>query len=176
VADWPRQSTIVSATNASIEKNAQVITPRSRIAAGRTGLAIRVPGGVSPRSANVPITTPPMPRTSAAMGRPLVRPRVSSPAPSATATASGSRARLATAADVLVDPGRDDTWRNARRVTAPDRPMSGRRPRKTNRQPIDSPTAPAMAGPMTPGRIQAVDSVANIRGRTLSGSERPIAT
>jgi hypothetical protein len=54
--------------------------------------------------------------------------------------------------------------------------MSGRRPRKTKRQPIDSPTTPAIAGPMTPGRIQAVDSVANIRGRTLSGSERPIAT
>ena len=29
---------------------------------------------------------------------------------------------------------------------------------------------------MTPGRTQAVDSVANIRGRSDSGSVRPIAT
>ena len=61
-------------------------------------------------------------------------------------------------------------------VNAPASAMSGSSPRNTNRQPIDSPTAPASAGPTTPGRIQAVDSVANMRGLSDSGSVRPIAT
>ena len=54
--------------------------------------------------------------------------------------------------------------------------MSGSRPRNTKRQPIDSPTAPAIAGPSTPGSTHAVESVANIWGRSRSGRLRPIAT
>ncbi len=49
-------------------------------------------------------------------------------------------------------------------------------PRKTQRQPMVSPTTPAIAGPMTPGSTQAVDSVANICGRNRSGRLRPMAT
>ena len=47
--------------------------------------------------------------------------------------------------------------------------MNGSRPRKTNRHPMNSPTRPASAGPMTPGRTHAVESVANIRGRSRFG-------
>ena len=54
--------------------------------------------------------------------------------------------------------------------------ISGSRPRNTKRQPIASPIAPAIAGPSTPGRTQAVESVANICGRRRSGRLRPIAT
>jgi hypothetical protein len=54
--------------------------------------------------------------------------------------------------------------------------MSGSRPRKTERQPRVSPTVPAIAGPITPGRTHAVDIVANIRGRSDSGSVRAMAT
>ena len=53
---------------------------------------------------------------------------------------------------------------------------SGRSPRKTARQPIVSPTIPAIAGPRTPGNAQAVESHANIRGRMSSGMLRAIAT
>jgi len=54
--------------------------------------------------------------------------------------------------------------------------MSGSSPRKTKRQPIESPTVPAITGPMRPGRTHAVDSVANMRGRSASGKVRPMAT
>ena len=54
--------------------------------------------------------------------------------------------------------------------------MSGRRPKKIHRQSKASATKPAIPGPSSPGRIQAVDSVANIRGRRCSGRLRPIAT
>ena len=54
--------------------------------------------------------------------------------------------------------------------------MNGSRPRKTIRQSHSSVTAEAAIGPMTPGRIQAVDRVANICGRSRSGIARPIET
>ena len=54
----PRHSTRVSATNASTAKKAQVRTPRSRTAAGSTGRATSVPGGVRRRSAKMPMTQP----------------------------------------------------------------------------------------------------------------------
>ena len=71
--------------------------------------------------------------------------------------------------------GRDATQaaeRDRRRDTA----MSGSRPRKTQRQSNASATTPASAGPRTPGRTQAVESIANICGRRRSGMLRPIAT
>ena len=53
--------------------------------------------------------------------------------------------------------------------------MSGSRPRNTSRQVVASATAPASAGPTSPGRTQAVERTANILGRSSSGNARPIA-
>ena len=57
-------STRVRATKASTPKNVQVRMPRSRTAAGRTGRATRVPGGVSRRSAKMPSARPATLRTT----------------------------------------------------------------------------------------------------------------
>ena len=95
VADRPRHSTRVSATNASTPKKAQVRTPRSRIAAGRTGRATSVPGGVRRRNAKIPSARPTALRTTVGTSRPVVSPTVSNPDPRATMMASGSRPRRA---------------------------------------------------------------------------------
>ena len=87
------------------------------------------------------------------------------------ATASGRRRRLAAAARASSTPAPDGHV--AQRTEASMRPAT-----RDERQQAEedeaasrsiSPTAPAIAGPMTPGRIQAVDSVANIRGRSALG-------
>ena len=69
--------------------------------------------------------------------------------------------------------GAGATARIAGSVRLAEMAMSGRRPRKTIRQSHSSVTAEAAIGPMTPGRIHAVESVANIRGRRRSGHRPP---
>ena len=86
---------------------------------------------------------------------------------------AASPAACSGVAEPTVAPG---TAMRLRRVIAPASSTSGRSPRKTARQPSAWVTPPARAGPMTPGRTQAVDSVANIGGRSRSGRERAIAT
>ena len=54
--------------------------------------------------------------------------------------------------------------------------ISGSSPRKTKRQWNAWATTAATVGPMIPGTTQAVDIVANIRGRSSSGRARPIET
>ena len=78
-----------------------------------------------------------------------------------------------TSCSLAVGPG---TLRGARTASAPDAARSGSRPRNTARQWNASATMPAMAGPISPGTTHAVESIANIRGRSDSGIDRPIAT
>ena len=49
-------------------------------------------------------------------------------------------------------------------------------PRNTQRHPATSPTTAASDGPRIPGTTHAVDSIANMRGWSRSGRQRPIAT
>ena len=127
VADTPRQPTSVSATKASTPKNMQVRIPRRRTAAGRTGRATRVPGGVSFRSAKRPIRMPATLSTTVGMGSPLVSPTVSRPAPRATVMASGRRPRRARAVSSATG-GASATFRSAPSVSAAASAMSGSRP------------------------------------------------
>ena len=68
------------------------------------------------------------------------------------------------------------SWRRPRYASAPETARTGSSPKKIRRQLKASATTPAIAGPKIPGRIHAVDIVANIRGRRCSGRLRPIAT
>ncbi len=61
-------------------------------------------------------------------------------------------------------------------VSAAATAICGSSPRKTTRQWNVWATTAATVGPMIPGRTQAVESVANIRGRRSSGNARPIET
>jgi hypothetical protein len=135
-----------------------------------------VPGGVSRRNAKMPSARPAALRTIVGTSSPVVNPIVNRPDPSATMIASGSRPRRAASRDGSAGGGASAMACRAPSVSAPASAMSGSRPRKTYRQPTVSPTVPAIAGPMTPGRTQAVDSVANMRGRSFSGRVRPMAT
>ncbi len=90
--------------------------------------------------------------------------------------ASGRRPRRAARAVSSATGGASATFRSAPRVSAAASAISGSRPRKTYRQPAASPTVPAIAGPITPGRTHAVESIANMRGRRCSGRVRPMAT
>ena len=71
---------------------------------------------------------------------------------------------------------RRSTAARAGMVIAAASAMRGRMPRKIQRQPSVSATRPASAGPISPGMTHAVERTANMRGRSASGSTRPIAT
>ena len=103
---------------------------------------------------------------------------VNSAVPRVTSRASGRRRRseAAAAASASAAAGGGATARSAGVVATAATAISGSSPRKTARQPIVSPTIPAIAGPSTPGSAQAVESHANMRGRSSSGMLRPMAT
>ena len=137
----------------------------------RRAVSLSASGGAGRRW---PDPVPRTPNRPSRTGTPLVRPASSSPVPSATTIASGARSRRVDA--FFASDGSGPIRRTAGNAIADDTTMSGSRPRKTHRQPTASPTMPAMAGPSTPGRTQAVERVANICGRRCSGRLRPIAT
>ena len=148
------------------------------MAAGRPRAARRVPAGVSRWKVGRTRTRPPTMSTAAVAGASAARPPTTNAAPTARMSASGIRRRAA-ARSGSSSPGArlgGGTAMRLRRVIAPARRTSGSRPTKTIRQPRVWVIAPASAGPMTPGRTQAVDSVANICGRRRSGRDRPMAT
>ena len=149
-----------------------------RTAVGMPGAARSVPGGVSRRSAYTPSARPGRARPTSASGSPVVIAAVNSAVPAATSTASGRRRRSEAAAfaSASTASGGGATARSAGVVVTAATTTSGRSPRKTARQPIVSPTIPAIAGPITPGKAHAVESHANIRGRSSSGMLRAIAT
>ena len=179
VALVPRQPWSARATYASAAKKANVRIPRSRTAAGNPRAARRVPGGVSRRNAGS--------AERDARRRPA---------------AAREQRGVGQAGDDHAGAGGERSAQTAARRPASPRPRSRRRrppvagPTARDRrqrhargdaderqQPEeDDPPVervgdgPASAGPMTPGRTQAVDSVANIRGRSASGSARPIET
>src|SRR5436190_8552243 len=94
----------------------------------------------------------------------LVNPTTVRPAPAATRIAAGKRLRVAARALPGPESAAGMEAAIAGSVIAPARRISGRRPRNTARQPTLSATMPLNAGPITPGRTQAVDIVANMRG------------
>ena len=158
----PRIVVTVSGTNTSAAKKANVRIPLESTAAGSGPCALNVPAGSRFRSAGTPRTSPiatsPGDRT---MSR-ACRPARATPAPAATRTAS-SNTRRATRS------GLAGTLRSSRSASEPATITSGRRPRKTDRQPMWSATNAASAGPAMPGTTQAVERIANIRGRSESG-------
>src|SRR5579862_269891 len=87
-------------------------------------------------------------------------------APPAPAT-TPSTARYGTVALPGVAGG--GTFRKAITTSAPVAITSGIKPRNTHRQPTAAATRAAMAGPTRPGTTHAVESTANMRGRTASG-------
>ena len=96
-------------------------------------------------------------------------------APTATREASTMRRRRNGARGGATPPS------GPRRVIAgttsdPATATSGTSPRNTHRHPTASDTRSASTGPISPGTTHAVDSTANIRGRSASVNARPIAT
>ena len=177
IAGSPRQPWIASGTYASAQKNANVRKPRRSTAVGIPRAARIVPGGVSRAKAGTATRTPATIRAIGA-GPTFDSPATVIPAPITRTIARGRRRRAssATRCSSSASSGAGATARIAGRVRKTAIAISGRRPRKTSRQWRFSATIPAMLGPMTPGMTQAVERVANIRGRRRSGRARPIET
>ena len=176
-ADRPRQSTSARATYASTPKNANVRMPRSEDR-GRQDRARRRASRAASGGAGRGAPRPPRraEHDGQEPGWPLVRPASSSPArrrrraPAAGARASGRRVvgrRAPPVGDTRGPagrrcPARRDERQQPEEDVAPAEGLADR----ARRSPVRS----------RPGRTQAVESVANICGRSRSGRLRPIAT
>ena len=161
----PRTSASASGTYASAPKNANVSTPRARTAAGRPARARNVPGGTSRRNAGTASTPPATTRSTARTAERDPIPARTRAAPAATRSASGMRLRSGSPSSGAPGP----IGRMAGRVRSPAASTNGSSPRKTARQPNACSTRLARLGPRTPGTTHAVDSTANMRGRSASG-------
>ena len=78
-----------------------------------------------------------------------------------------------TSCSLAVGPGTLRSARSRARPTREERQQAQEHGAPVERVGHD---APAMAGPISPGTTHAVESIANIRGRSDSGIDRPIAT
>ena len=168
--DAPRPSVSAYGTNVSAPKNANVSNPRDSTTAGSPAAARSVPGGVSRRSGPRPMRIPPT--TAGPIAHAVERLATTSAVPIATRAASTIRRRFH---GTLISAPAASTPAGGRiriipgMITEPATATSGSRPRNTARQLIHAETRSASAGPMMPGTTHAVDSTANIRGRTSSG-------
>ena len=167
----PLPDVIAYGTNVSVPKNANVVRPRDRTTADIPALARKVPGGVSRRNGAMPTRTPAATRgTSSQPSRPS--PPTTSAAPAATRAAStiGRRVQRTGGSGSVSPASRRPPWRNiVGTIMAPAATTSGSRPRNTHRQPTHVEIRSDSAGPTTPGTTQAVESTANIRGRSSTG-------
>ena len=162
---WPRIRTMARGRNASAPKNPKVMMPRRAIVAGRPRPARRVPRGTRRTSAARPMAS-----AGSAISSPHhvtdVRPASSTPAARAVTMAGASRPRAEAASGSAGGPV---TRRSAGTVRTAEMTRNGSRPKKTYRQSKNWATKAAAAGPARPGTTQAVERMANMRGRTSSG-------
>src|SRR5579863_2055955 len=162
VGAW-RTVTMPYGTYASPAKKQHVSSDRLRIVAVSPGRAVMLRGGVSWRIETASSIAPAMPPKTTTSRTPELSDASAVPAPATTP----STARYGTVAFPGFAGG--GTFRRASTTSTPVAITSGIKPRNTHRQPTAAATTAAIAGPTKPGTTHAVESTANIRGRTASG-------